>query len=156
MLFFTGHEEDKAFKYISKIKDECSLLLSINAVCKNDVSTIRDGVEILSSLSEYLLTLVFCLQVSFQLWNAVNPSWSLVMCLLIICFVVLQMKTNEFGLGVVGEIPDDQVKIYWQHMWQLKPLIRFVKGIFSNILSTYSFYLQCYVLNSTGPSTALY
>lgn len=67
MLFFTGHEGDKAFKYISKIKDECSLLLSINAVSKNDVSTIRDGVEILNSLSEYLLTLAFCLQVSFQL-----------------------------------------------------------------------------------------
>lgn len=67
MLFLTGHEEGKAFTCISKIKDERSLFLSINAVCKNDVSTIRDGLEILSSLSEYLLTLAFHLQVSFQL-----------------------------------------------------------------------------------------
>lgn len=78
-------------------------------------------------------------------------------CACLLCFVVLQMKTNQFGFGMVGEILDDQVKIYYWHMWQLKSLIRFVRGVFSNILSTYSFcYLQCYVLNSTGPSTALH
>lgn len=53
-FFFTGHEEDKSFKYVSKIKDERLLLLSINVACTSYDSAIRDRVEILSSLSEYV------------------------------------------------------------------------------------------------------
>lgn len=58
--FFTGQEEDKSFDYVSKLEGECLLLPSINVA--GTESAIRDRVEFLSSLSEYLLTLAFYLQ----------------------------------------------------------------------------------------------
>lgn len=98
----------------------------------HDDSAIRDRVEFLSSLSEYQ-HLLSIYRPYFQLWNAVNPLWSLVCAWSLHVLSFFKRKQTNLGFGVnrcVGAIPDDQVKICHWHMWQLKRLNRFIRAYF--------------------------